>query len=162
MKTFAHFGHFYCQASLCLHFSFPLRESSWNEQSTIYIFSVKTIHFGSFLRSAEGCWSVMCYSLMLLEVERSDEPFHADVKILGGWDYFRAFALLCTSARDFISATAAVLPTVSGSDVGGESVDNNSCQPGKASADGRFVVRLRSSWHEGGSDTLSQSPWRLF
>ena len=132
-----------------------------NNQQYIF-FSVKTIHFGSFLRSAEGCWSVMCYSLMLLEVERSDEPFHADVKILGGWDYFRAFALLCTSARDFISATAAVLPTVSGSDVGGESVDNNSCQPGKASADGRFVVRLWSSWHEGGSDTLSRSPWRFF
>lgn len=58
--------------------------------------SAKTIHFGSFLRSAEGCWSVMCYSLMLLEVGTSDEPFHADVKILGGWNYFRVLALLCT------------------------------------------------------------------
>ena len=104
----------------------------------------------------------MCYSLMLLEIERSYEPFHADVKILGGWDYFRAFVLLCTSARDFISATAAVLPTVSGSDISGESVDNNSCQPGKTSTDGRSVVRLWSSWHEGGFDTLSQSPWFVF
>ena len=104
-----------------------------------------------------------CFDLMPLEVERSDAQCFRlmlrffEARIVCCADCLRAFVFLPIKGRLRFSVTTAVLPTVSGSDIRGESVDHNTCQPGKDAADGCSLVRLWGSGHEGRLDTFSLS-----
>ena len=93
-----------------------------------------------------------CQDLMANEVNRSGGQCPIDTLTLD-----KSPVGVNVKLEISISATTAVLPTVSGSDVSGESVDHNPRQPGKATADGRSLVGLWGPRHEGLLDTLPLS-----